>query len=83
MNYLDDSQHGGRIGRSAIDIVQGKVFTFDMAHFQRANFGCTNCNTKVYYEKIVPIILLLAYFKAGAFGIRQGSTDGPPGWTLI
>eukprot|EP00957_Ditylum_brightwellii_P119633 9127262-Ditylum_brightwellii.AAC.1 len=64
MNYLDDDQHDGRNGRSDIDIVLGKVFTFDMAHFQRANFGCTNCDAKACYNRIVPIILLLAYFKA-------------------
>eukprot|EP00957_Ditylum_brightwellii_P176285 13422662-Ditylum_brightwellii.AAC.1 len=54
-----------------------------MAHFQRANFGCTNCDAKACYNRIVPVILLLAYFKAGVFGIGQGSTDGSPGWTLI
>eukprot|EP00957_Ditylum_brightwellii_P071367 5425301-Ditylum_brightwellii.AAC.1 len=64
MSYLDDNQHGGRNGRSAIDIILGKVFTFDMAHFQRANFGCTDCNAKACYVRIVPIILLLAYFQA-------------------
>eukprot|EP00957_Ditylum_brightwellii_P154943 11793243-Ditylum_brightwellii.AAC.1 len=83
MNYLDYDKHGKRKGRSAIDIVLGKVFTFDTAHFQHTNFGCTNCNTKACYDRIVPIILLLAYFMAGVFGIGQGSTDGPPGWTFI
>eukprot|EP00957_Ditylum_brightwellii_P082498 6271966-Ditylum_brightwellii.AAC.1 len=64
MNYLDDDQNNRRNSRSAIDIVLVKVFTFDTAHFQRANFGCTDCDTKACYDRIVPTILLLAYFKA-------------------
>eukprot|EP00957_Ditylum_brightwellii_P211273 15365983-Ditylum_brightwellii.AAC.1 len=119
--YLDEGQHSRRNGRTVIDIVLGKAFTFDAAHFQQANLGCTYCDTKACYDWILPIILILVYFKAGlpystciffvqllhdmkypmttvlgistlvnyfgfitaVFGIRQGSTDRPPGWDLI
>eukprot|EP00957_Ditylum_brightwellii_P051026 3869311-Ditylum_brightwellii.AAC.1 len=63
--YLDDNQHKGRNGRATIDIILGKSFTFDTAHFQRADIGCTNCDAKACYNRILPIVLLLAYFKAG------------------
>eukprot|EP00957_Ditylum_brightwellii_P147429 11226118-Ditylum_brightwellii.AAC.1 len=62
--YLSDDQHGGRNGREAPDIVFGKTITFDTLHLQRANFGCTNCNAKACYDRIIPLVLLLAYFKA-------------------
>eukprot|EP00957_Ditylum_brightwellii_P061508 4668040-Ditylum_brightwellii.AAC.1 len=65
INYLNDDQQGRRNSSSAIDIVLGKVFTFDTTHFQRANFECTDCDAKACYDRIVPIILLLSYFKAG------------------
>eukprot|EP00957_Ditylum_brightwellii_P149423 11379814-Ditylum_brightwellii.AAC.1 len=62
--YLDDDQHGGKNGWNAIDIMLGNVFTFDTAHFQRVNLGCTDCNAKACYDRILPIVLLLVYFKA-------------------
>eukprot|EP00957_Ditylum_brightwellii_P004683 355912-Ditylum_brightwellii.AAC.1 len=63
--YLNEDQHGGRKGQEALNIVLGKTIIFETLHFQRANFGCTNCNAKAYYYRIIPLVLLLAYFKAG------------------
>eukprot|EP00957_Ditylum_brightwellii_P037340 2826169-Ditylum_brightwellii.AAC.1 len=63
--YLHDDQHSRRIGRAAIDIVLGKTFSFETFHFQWSNFGCTDCDAKACYDRIIPIVLLLAYYKAG------------------
>eukprot|EP00957_Ditylum_brightwellii_P100014 7621725-Ditylum_brightwellii.AAC.1 len=63
--YLDEDQHSGRKGREALDIVLGKTIIFKTLHFQCPNFGCTNCNAKACYDRIIPLVLLLAYFKAG------------------
>eukprot|EP00957_Ditylum_brightwellii_P033747 2557520-Ditylum_brightwellii.AAC.1 len=119
--YLHNNQHSGWTGGAAIDIVLRKTFSFETFHFQWSNFGCTDCDAKACYDQIIPIVLLLAYYKAGLpyltcvflmillynmqyyivtafgtakfvntyhlfqalFGIGQGSTDGPPGWTCI
>eukprot|EP00957_Ditylum_brightwellii_P017308 1303626-Ditylum_brightwellii.AAC.1 len=32
---------------------------------QQANFGCTDCNANACYDRIIHMVLLLAYFKAG------------------
>eukprot|EP00957_Ditylum_brightwellii_P058253 4417068-Ditylum_brightwellii.AAC.1 len=83
--------------------------------------GCTDCDANACYDRILPVVLLLIFFKAGlpyamctffaqllytmcyhmttvfgisrqvnyfgllatVLGIRQGSTDRPPGWALI
>eukprot|EP00957_Ditylum_brightwellii_P101533 7737860-Ditylum_brightwellii.AAC.1 len=63
--YLNEDQHRSRNGREAQDIVLGKTLTFETLHFQRANFGCTDCDTKACYNRIIPLILILVYFKAG------------------
>eukprot|EP00957_Ditylum_brightwellii_P110856 8455541-Ditylum_brightwellii.AAC.1 len=63
--YLHEDQHGGRNGREALDIVLGKTIMFDTLNIQCANFGCTDCDAKACYNCIVPLVLLLAYFKAG------------------
>eukprot|EP00957_Ditylum_brightwellii_P054422 4123099-Ditylum_brightwellii.AAC.1 len=63
--YLDNDQHRRCNGRTAIYIVLGKTWTFDTAHVQHANLGCTDCNAKACYDQILPIVLLLMYFKAG------------------
>eukprot|EP00957_Ditylum_brightwellii_P098404 7497461-Ditylum_brightwellii.AAC.1 len=34
-------------------------------HLQRANFGCADCDAKACYNRIIPLVLMLAYFKAG------------------
>ena len=118
---LDEDQHGGRNGRCAMDIVMGKTYMLETFHLQRSNAGFTNCDAKGCYNRIVPLILLLAYYKKGlpyktcvflsqilynmehtittaygpgsqanynglfasVFGIGQGLTDGPSGWTCI
>lgn len=59
--YFNDDQHGGRNRRSSIDIVLGKAFTLDTCHMQRANIECTDCDAKTCYDRIIPIVLLLAY----------------------
>eukprot|EP00957_Ditylum_brightwellii_P199910 15239642-Ditylum_brightwellii.AAC.1 len=63
--YLNNDQHRGRNGREALDAVLGKTLTFETLHLQRANFGCTDCDAKVCYNRIIPLVLLLTYFKAG------------------
>eukprot|EP00957_Ditylum_brightwellii_P021472 1619728-Ditylum_brightwellii.AAC.1 len=63
--HLDDAQHRGGRGRSAIDIVLGKAFTFEILHLQRSNLGCTDCDATACYNQIILIILLLAYIKVG------------------
>eukprot|EP00957_Ditylum_brightwellii_P204678 15340381-Ditylum_brightwellii.AAC.1 len=63
--YLNEDQHNGRKGQEALDIVLGKTIIFETLHFQRANFGGTDCNAKACYNKIIPLVLLLAYFMAG------------------
>eukprot|EP00957_Ditylum_brightwellii_P203387 15334399-Ditylum_brightwellii.AAC.2 len=62
-HQLDEDQHGGRNGRTATGIMVGKSFTMDTVHFQRANIGCTDCDTKACYGWIAPLILLLMYIK--------------------
>eukprot|EP00957_Ditylum_brightwellii_P116123 8858060-Ditylum_brightwellii.AAC.1 len=64
-NFLREDQHGGCNGSEALDIAHGKTITFETLHFQRANFGCSDCDAKACYDRIVPLVLLLAYFKAG------------------
>lgn len=118
---LDKDQHGGKNGGCAMDIVMGKTFMLETFYLQRLSAGCTDCNAKACYNRIVPLILLLAYYKKGlpyelciffarilynmeytittaygpntrvnydgliavVFGIGQGSTNGPSGWTCI
>eukprot|EP00957_Ditylum_brightwellii_P054598 4136978-Ditylum_brightwellii.AAC.1 len=63
--YLSEDQHGKRNGKKALDIVFGKTITFDTINLQRFNFGCTDCDAKACYDRIIPLVLLLAYFKAG------------------
>eukprot|EP00957_Ditylum_brightwellii_P158524 12066180-Ditylum_brightwellii.AAC.1 len=57
--YLHDDQHSGRTGHAAINIVLGRTFSFEIFHFQRSNFGCTDCDAKACYDQIIPIVLLL------------------------
>eukprot|EP00957_Ditylum_brightwellii_P210872 15365507-Ditylum_brightwellii.AAC.1 len=64
-NFLSEDQHGGCNGREALDIMLGKTITFETLHLQRANSGCTNCDAKACCDRIIPLVLLLAYFKAG------------------
>eukprot|EP00957_Ditylum_brightwellii_P141336 10769212-Ditylum_brightwellii.AAC.1 len=60
-------------------------------HFQRSNLGCKECNAKLLYSMKYYMITalgkstLINYFGclASVYGIGQGSTAGPPGWTLI
>eukprot|EP00957_Ditylum_brightwellii_P170502 12978091-Ditylum_brightwellii.AAC.1 len=63
-NYFHDDQYIGRNGCTASDIVPGKCFVLNTFHLQRANVACTDCNAKVCYDCILPIIILSAYFKA-------------------
>eukprot|EP00957_Ditylum_brightwellii_P135450 10327602-Ditylum_brightwellii.AAC.1 len=63
--YLSEDQHGERNGREALDIVFEKTITLDTLHLQRSNLGCTNCDAKACYDCTIPLVLFLAYFKAG------------------
>eukprot|EP00957_Ditylum_brightwellii_P045391 3440747-Ditylum_brightwellii.AAC.1 len=63
--FLSGDQHGGRNGQEALEIVLRKTINFETLHLQQANFDCTHCNAKAYYNRIVPLVLLLAYLKAG------------------
>eukprot|EP00957_Ditylum_brightwellii_P210996 15365645-Ditylum_brightwellii.AAC.1 len=51
--------------REALDIVIGKTTTVETLHLQQANFGCMDCDAKACYDCIIPLVLLLAYYKAG------------------
>eukprot|EP00957_Ditylum_brightwellii_P051242 3885041-Ditylum_brightwellii.AAC.1 len=53
--YLSEDQHGGRNSCEVPDIVFGKTITFDTLHLQRANFGCTDCNAKACYDRIITL----------------------------
>eukprot|EP00957_Ditylum_brightwellii_P005910 448153-Ditylum_brightwellii.AAC.1 len=44
--YLADKQHGGREGRTLIDIMAIKQFTMKVHHYQRSNAGMTDCDAK-------------------------------------
>eukprot|EP00957_Ditylum_brightwellii_P045763 3471876-Ditylum_brightwellii.AAC.1 len=63
--YLNEDQHGGCNGRTATDIVLRKSFLMDTFHMQQVNATCMDCDVKACYNCILPIALLLAYFKAG------------------
>eukprot|EP00957_Ditylum_brightwellii_P169423 12895069-Ditylum_brightwellii.AAC.1 len=63
--YLNDDNNSVCNRQEALDIVLGKAITLDTLHMQYANFGCTDCNTKLIYNQIIIFALLLAYFKAG------------------
>eukprot|EP00957_Ditylum_brightwellii_P163041 12415320-Ditylum_brightwellii.AAC.1 len=65
LKYLSEDQHGRRNGQGAVDIVLGKVFKYETFHFQQSNVACTDCDTKACYDRILPIVLLLAYAKLG------------------
>eukprot|EP00957_Ditylum_brightwellii_P151445 11533394-Ditylum_brightwellii.AAC.1 len=119
LGYLADEQHGGREGRTSVNVVALKQFTTETHHYQKSNAGITDYNTKACYNRIMPELLALLYAKARyptqvvdllysalikleyymtmafgesennstskinhlLFGIGQGATDGPSGWT--
>ena len=60
-----DEQYGGRIGRSAIDVVLLKECTLAIMHLQRSNGAITDCDAKACYDRILACIAALTNFKAG------------------
>eukprot|EP00957_Ditylum_brightwellii_P211823 15366642-Ditylum_brightwellii.AAC.1 len=64
-NYLEDEQHGGREGRSLIDVVALKQFTTETHHYQQSNADMTDCDAKACYNRITSELLALLYAKAG------------------
>eukprot|EP00957_Ditylum_brightwellii_P210335 15364855-Ditylum_brightwellii.AAC.2 len=54
-HHIDDEKHGGQNRQNTIDIVLGKSFIVDMLQFQRADFGCTDCDAKSCYNHIIPL----------------------------
>lgn len=62
---LDKDQHRDRNSRCEMDIVLGKIFMLETFHLQRSNIGFTDCDAKACYNRIVLLILLLAYYKKG------------------
>jgi hypothetical protein len=62
---LADEQYGGRNGRSAIDVVLLKEFTLGIFHLSRCNAAIIDCDAQACYDRILPVLVTLAYFKAG------------------
>lgn len=54
--HFNKNQHEGRNNRSAIDIVLGQTFTLETCHIERANIDCTDCDVKVCYDRMLPIV---------------------------
>ena len=50
---------------STINIVLGKSFMLDTFYLQRSNRRFTECDTKVCYDRIIPLVLILAYLNEG------------------
>jgi hypothetical protein len=63
---LADEQWGGRPGRTAIDLVMSKEMMISTLHLLRKNGGITDVDAIACYDRIVPCLIWLAYFKAGA-----------------
>ena len=63
--YLKDHNYGGRNGKCANDVVMKKYLTLQIWHLQRHNGALTDCDAKSCYDRIIPILLYLAYSKAG------------------
>eukprot|EP00978_Attheya_sp_CCMP212_P031043 scaffold116006_cov90-Attheya_sp.AAC.1 len=64
-NLMSDEQYGGRNGRTAIDVVMLKTFTIAVLHLMRCNGAIVDCNAKACYDRILPVIIALLYYKAG------------------
>jgi hypothetical protein len=64
-NLMADEQYGGRNGRSAIDVVMLKTFTIAIFHLMRCNGAIIDCDAKACYDRILPALIALLYYKAG------------------
>ena len=63
--YLDDSNYGGRNGKTANDAVMKKFLTLQIWQLQRHNGALTDCDAKACYDRVVPMLLYQCYHKAG------------------
>ena len=64
-NYLDDSNYGGRNGKTANDAVMKKFLTLQIWQLKRHNGALTDCDAKACYDRVVPNLLYMCYNKAG------------------
>eukprot|EP00978_Attheya_sp_CCMP212_P015194 scaffold39147_cov55-Attheya_sp.AAC.7 len=120
-NLMADEQYGGCNGRSVIDVVMLMTFIIAIFQLMMCNGAITNCDTQACYDRILPVIIALIYYKASlllnlctlftealqkmryhmvmaygvskesnqhsaidpSYGMGQGATDGPGGWSLV
>ena len=64
-NMLEDTQYGGRQGRTSINPVLIKVLTLETAYIQQSNMAITDCNAKACCNCIILAICTLMESKAG------------------
>jgi hypothetical protein len=63
---LADEQWGGIPGRTAIDLVMSKEMMLSTLHLLKRNGALTDVDATACYDRIIPCIMWLSYFKAGA-----------------
>ena len=63
---LAKEQWGGRPGKTAIDLVMSKEMMITTYHLLKKNGAITDVDATACYDRIPPILMWLAYFKAGA-----------------
>jgi hypothetical protein len=63
---LATEQWGGRPGRTAIDLVMSKEMFNTIHHLLRKNGAITDVDATACYDRMVPNLIWLAYWKAGA-----------------
>eukprot|EP00978_Attheya_sp_CCMP212_P007588 scaffold17533_cov70-Attheya_sp.AAC.1 len=61
-----NEQWGGRPGRTAIDLVMSKEMITTIHHIMRKNGAIIDADATACYNRIVPSLIWLAYWKAGA-----------------
>eukprot|EP00978_Attheya_sp_CCMP212_P027159 scaffold90661_cov61-Attheya_sp.AAC.1 len=65
-HMLANKQWGGRPGHTAIDLVMSKEMITTVHPLMRKNGAITDVDAMACYDRIVPSIIWLAYWKAGA-----------------
>jgi hypothetical protein len=63
---LAEEQWGGIPGRTAIDLVMSKEMMTICLHLMRKNGAITDVDATACYDRMVPALIWLGYFKAGA-----------------
>ena len=62
-NMIPKNNCGGRKGRSAMDVVMLKYITLSTCTMQRQNYAVTDCDARACYDRILPILFSLCYWK--------------------